>query len=55
MKKHPSQPELAKTPSNFASDTSGVIDVGILFSEPLVQRINDKEVSNTAEPVKFRE
>jgi len=33
---------MVKTASNFGFESNNIIDVGVLFSEPLVQRINDK-------------
>lgn len=55
MNKHVSAPErLAKIQSTMPAERA--LDIGVLFSEPLVQQTNAaEEVRLSAEPVKFRE
>lgn len=55
LKKHISLPEsMRKQISEMPRDK--VIDIGILFSEPLVQkRDENQDVRVLAEPVKYRE
>lgn len=55
LKKHVSMPEtIKKQMSEMSSDK--IIDIGVLFSEPLVQKRDDTEdIKVLGEPVKYRQ